>query len=79
VVTLLGIILITTFALVTLIPIFLKKRHVFNHENKQLMMKDINTQKMSTCDVNECVTMTKREFLTYIFSSKFEYEVSFYN
>ena len=62
--------MITTFALVTLIPIFLKKRHVFNHENKQLMMMDINTQKMSTCDVNECVTMTKREFLAYIFSSK---------
>ena len=34
-------------------------------------------QKLSTCKLNECVTMTNRIFLAYAFSSKFDYEVAF--
>ncbi len=40
-------------------------------------MKSIKSEEISTCNANECMIMTKREFLAYAFSSKFTYYVYF--
>ena len=33
--------------------------------------------KLSPCNVNECIIMTNRKFLTYAFSENFQYEAKF--
>jgi len=60
IVTIFGFVLIVTFAFVTLLPIFNKKRHIFNQESKQLQLFNYETGKISTCNVNECMKLTNR-------------------
>ena len=38
---------------------------------------NIEDNKMSPCKTNECVIMTKREFLAYALSERFVYYVTF--